>query len=173
MRTAYANGGTGAIASATAWTAATAACLWFSPTAAVLALFVAGIAIFPLSVVLSKLIGRSGSPAGDNPLTPLAVQGTFWMLMMFPITFALALYKVEWFFPAMLLIIGGRYLTFQTLYGLRMYLAFGVALALAAVAVVLSGAPLVSGAAAGALIEFVFGFALLAGSQNSDDLAAP
>jgi hypothetical protein len=108
-------------------------------------------------VVLSKAVGRSGAHAKDNPLAPLAVSGTVWMLLAFPIAYGAALYRVEWFFPAMLLTIGGRYLTFPTLYGLRVYYVLGATLALAGVALVTARMPVAAGALAGSVIEYVFG----------------
>jgi hypothetical protein len=63
---------------------------------------------------------------------------------------------IAWFFPAVLLVIGGRYLTFAVMFGMKIYWLLGFALA--AVGLV-SGysrvAPIVS-AAAGAGIELVF-----------------
>ena len=63
---------------------------------------------------------------------------------------------VEWFFPAMLLTIGARYLSFQTLYGLQLYWLCGAALGLAGIALLLLRAPVVWAAAVGAVIELVF-----------------
>ena len=60
------------------------------------------------------------------------------------------------FFPAMLLIISGRYFTFATLYGMRLYWAFGVALGTAAFVVAAHPAHMATGAFAGGLIELVF-----------------
>ena len=63
-------------------------------------------------------------------------------------------------YPAMLLVIGGRYLTFSTLYGLRIYWACGGVLALAAFLLVFAKAPVQAGAFAGAAVEFAFAVAI-------------
>lgn len=63
--------------------------------------------------------------------------------------------RLEWFFPAVLLVIGGRYLTFQTLYGLRAYWACGAALCAAGLALGIVGAPVAVGAFAGGAVELV------------------
>ncbi len=60
----------------------------------------------------------------------------------------------------MLLVIAGRYLTFATLYGTRIYWVFGATLALSAVPMVILEAPTFTGAYVGALIEYVYGIAI-------------
>jgi hypothetical protein len=162
MRDAYYGGATGAVTSATAWLAAALVATFVSPVAGILTLIVAGMFIFPASVVLCKVIGRPGKHRKDNPLAPLAIESTIWMLLSIFVAIGVALYRVEWFFPAMLLIIAGRYLTFSTLYGLRLYWAFAATLAVSALPLVILEAPAVSGAFAGALVEFAYAIALFA-----------
>jgi hypothetical protein len=161
MRFAYYNSATGAMASATAWLVAALVVTFVCGTAGIGALIVGGMFIFPASVLLSKVMGRPGKHGKDNPLGALAMEGTMWMILSIPVAVAAALYKVEWFFPAMLLVIGGRYLTFATLYGLKIYWAFAATLAAAALALVVFEAPVLSAAFAGALIEYAFGIVLV------------
>ncbi|MGH8481798.1 MAG: DUF7010 family protein [Nevskiaceae bacterium] len=157
MRRAYYDGATGVVTSATAWLAAAIAAWTRTPQTSIVTLLVGGMLIFPVSVVLSKAVGRSGSHAKDNPLAPLAASGTAWMLLAIPIAYGAALYRIEWFFPAMLLTIGGRYLTFPTLYGLPVYYALGAVLAVAGIALVMARMSVAAGALAGSVIEYVFG----------------
>jgi hypothetical protein len=166
MRGAYYDGATGVVTSATAWLAATIAAWVSTPQTSIITLLVGGMLIFPVSVVVSKLVGRSGSHAKANPLAPLAASGTVWMLLAIPIAYGAALYRVEWFFPAMLLTIGGRYLTFATLYGLHIYLVFGAVLALAGIVAVMAQAPVWAGALAGSAIEYFFGVLILARAKT-------
>ena len=56
----------------------------------------------------------------------------------------------------MLLLIGGRYLTFQTLYGLRIYWICGAALCVGGLALALLRAPAPISAFTGAVIELGF-----------------
>lgn len=160
MRNAYYGGATGAVASATAWLAAALVATFVSSSAGVLTLIFGGMLIFPASVVLSKVIGRSGKHSNLNPLAPLAIEGTIWMLLSIFIAIGVALHKIEWFFPAMLLVIGGRYLTFSTLYGLKIYWAFGATLIISAMPLIFFEAPVISGAFTGALVEFAYGVAI-------------
>ena len=162
MRVAYVGGSSGALASAVAWLVAGIVALLVSPRSAVLALFLGGTLIFPASVVLSKAMGSTGKHARTNPLGRLALEGTVFMLFCLPLAYVVSLYRAEWFFPAMLLVIGGRYLTFSTLYGIRLYWSFGAVLALAAYALFAMGASPAAGAFTGAGIECVFAAALFA-----------
>lgn len=78
------------------------------------------------------------------------------MLLYFPLAFAAQIQMIEWFFPAVLLVIGGRYLTFAVMYGMKIYWLLGFALAaVGLVSGYIRVAPIVS-AAAGAGIELVF-----------------
>ena len=157
MREAYLAGAPGAVSSATAWLVAALVTTLVDPKTGILTLIFGGMLIFPVSLLLCKAIGRSGKHAKDNPLAPLAMEGTFWMLLSIPVAVGAAFFRIEWFFPAMLLVIGGRYLTFSTLYGMRIYWVFGATLAVAGFALALLEAPTLSGAFTGAFIEYIFG----------------
>ena len=123
---------------------------------AVLALLFGGAGIHPLSVLVTKLLGHPGAHSKGNPLGRLAIEGTFWLLAGIAIAYGIQVLRLEWFFPAMLLIIGGRYLTFQSLYGLRIYWVCGAILCIAGLALALARAPVYMGAFAGAAIELLF-----------------
>lgn len=148
------------------WPVAGFVALFMSPKAAVWALLIGGMFIFPVSVVVAKLLGRSGAHSRGNPLGTLAMEGTLILVLCLPLAFAVSLYRLEWFFPAMLLMIGGRYFTFASLYGTRMYWALGGVLALAAFVLVVTRMPAVAGAFTGGLIELVFSAALFAGARR-------
>jgi hypothetical protein len=156
MRFAYLGGAPGLLASSAVWFIAGLVALANSPRNAILALFIGGMFIHPVAVMLSKALGRPGTHTRGNPLGRLALEGTFLLLLGLPLAYAVALSRVEWFFPAMLLVIGGRYLTFSTLYGLRLYWACGALLVAAGFALAWAKAPLVFGAFTGAAIELAF-----------------
>lgn len=160
MRRAYFRGATGVAASSLAWLGAACVALRGRPDTAMWTLLVAGVFIHPVAMLLSKLAGRSGAHSKGNPLGLLAGGSTFWMIFCLPLACAASRVHVEWFFPAMLLVIGGRYLTFDTLYGERLYWPCGLALAAAGFALgrVLA-APSIATFAGGA-IEAGFTFAV-------------
>jgi hypothetical protein len=171
MRRTYYDGATGLIVSATAWLIAAMVAWQSTPGNAIGALLIGGMFIFPTSVALSKLMGRTGVHSKENPLSSLATTGTLWMLLAIPIAYGASLYKVDWFFPAMLMTIGGRYLTFTTLYGLRTYYFCGAALSVAGIALVLLKMPALVGALVGASIEYFFACLIFLKAKNAGRLA--
>jgi len=156
MRENYLNGAPGALVSGIVWLIAGAAAIAVSNETGVYALLLGGALIFPLSVLLTKSLGRRGSHDADNPLGRLASEGTFWMLAGIAVAFGISALRIEWFFPAMLLTIGGRYLTFQTIYGLRLYWVLGAILCALGVLLALLRAPPHVAALAGGAIEIAF-----------------
>lgn len=161
MRHAFFGGATGVLASSVVWFAAGVFATVSAPGNAVWALLVGGMLIHPAAVLLAKAFGRPGTHTPGNPLAALALEGTFFFLLAIPLAYTLSRARVEWFFPAMLLLIGGRYLTFATLYGMRVYWACGATLALAGFLVVAVEAPVQVGAFAGALVELAFAAVVL------------
>ena len=121
MRSGYLCGAPGVLVSGCVWLVAGLVAALKSPSTAVYVLLIGGALIHPASVVLSKTLGRTGTHERGNPLGTLAIEGTLWLLAGIAIAYGMHVLRLEWFFPAMLLLIGGRYLTFQTLYGLRIY----------------------------------------------------
>ena len=156
MRRAYFSGAPGVFVSGLVWLTAGIVAALGSQKTSVLTLLFGGAAIFPLSIVITKLLGHPGKHTTGNALGTLASEGTFWLLAGCAIAYGMHVLRIEWFFPAMLLVIGGRYFTFQTLYGLRAYWACGALLCMAGLALALARAPAVAGAFTGAGIELVF-----------------
>ncbi len=156
MRTGYFWGAPGVAVSGLVWLVAGFVALLHSPSRAVLVLLVGGALIHPAGVVLNKLLGRSGAHTAGNPLGVLAMEGTVWLIAGIAIAYAMQILRPEWFFPAMLLVIGGRYLTFQTVYGLRIYWLLGATLCATGLALMLTPTPAATSALAGAAIELGF-----------------
>lgn len=170
MRAAYWHGAFGVLASALAWSIAAGIAASGKPQQAVWALLIGGMFIFPVSMGLARLAGRSGMHQKTNPLGRIAMFSTFGLMAGCALALGVAMLKLEWFFPTMLLVIGGRYLVFTTVYGLRIYWACGLSLAAAGLALgALLAAPSPElkatgpflGALTGALIETLFGAVLL------------
>ena len=162
MRDAYFSGAAGVFVSGCVWLAAGSVAALNSASAGVLVLLIGGALIHPASVVLCKILGRTGAHEPGNPLGTLAIEGTVWLLAGIAIAYGVQALRMEWFFPAMLLLIGGRYLTFQSLYGLRLYWLCGAVLCLSGLALALTKAPAPVSALSGAAIEIVFAGLLFA-----------
>jgi hypothetical protein len=95
------------------------------------------------------------------------MESTVWMIFCLPLAYVLAQANPMWFFPAMLLIIGGRYLTFSTVYGMRTYWLCGFLLAAAGTAFAMLNVPFGVQPIAGAVIEIVLApFVFLQGRKE-------
>ncbi|MGB0132464.1 DUF7010 family protein [Dokdonella sp.] len=161
MRTGYLSGGAGIMASALAWTVAAGVTILGSAQNAVLTLLIGGMLIHPVSVLVCRLRGARGAHTKGNPMGGLAAASTFWLIFCLPLAYALGLQQPGWFFAAMLLIIGGRYLVFATLYGMRLYWMLGLSLAVAGFAMGYLAASVQIVAASGAVLEAVFAIIFL------------
>lgn len=166
MRSAYFGGATGVLVSGLVWLLAGAMALQYSNTASMLTLFVGGMFIFPLSIVLSKVLKRSGKHSSDNPLGKLALETTAILFIGLFIAFCVAQIKIEWFYPIMLLAIGVRYLAFQTLYGLKSYWVLGLALILSGGVCMMFKADFAIGPVIGGVIEILFSIVLFKQSSK-------
>lgn len=160
MRRAYYGGAAGMAASAAAWLAAAMVATRGNADAAIWTLLVAGMFIHPAGMLVARLAGRQGAHAKGNPLAGLAGASTFWLVFSLPLAYAASRLHVAWFFPAMLLVIGGRYLTFDTLFGNRTYWLCGLALAAAGILLGRALAPPAIAAFAGGAIEAAFAIAI-------------
>ena len=153
----YANGSIGIIVSALIWLISATISYQYSAKQAVWTLLIGGMFIHPVGVLLSKVIGLSGKHTKGNPLGNLAMEGTIFMIMCLPLAFGLSLQHTEWFFQGMLLIIGGRYLTFASIYGLRLYWILGAVLGVAAYLLFYFKVQSFGSLLTGSLIEISFG----------------
>ncbi|MFD2367667.1 DUF7010 family protein [Pseudoduganella sp. GCM10020061] len=171
MRHAYYGGAPGVLTSGLAWAMAALVCYQLSPQQAIWALFIGGMFIHPVAVVVTKMLGRPGNHTPGNPLGALAMASTIWMILCLPLAYGVSLLRIEWFFPAMLAIIGGRYLTFSTMYGGRMYWACGAALAIAGWLLFQAKASPATAAAAGAAIECVFAVLIFKTTPREGEVA--
>lgn len=162
MRYAYAGGAPGMFASAMAWCAAGVAALNGTANQAIATLFIGGMMIHPVGVLLTKLLRRPGAHAKGNPCATLAMESTILMIMSFPIAYGASLANAAWFFPAMMMIIGGRFLLFATMYGMKVYWLVGATLGIAAWLLYKNTAPFALGAFTGCAIEGTFSLVIYA-----------
>ena len=161
MRHGYFDGGPGVIASSLVWLTAGIVALNRPPDTSIATLFIGGMFIHPLGMLIAKALGRPGTHSGGNPLGVLALEMTIPMLLALPLVYGVSRLNTAWFFPAMLLVIGGRYLSFATIYGQRLYWALGAALAAAGYVLFATRASFTAGAFTGAGIEMLFGAVIL------------
>lgn len=160
MRSRYLNGATGVLVSGIVWLTTSWAVHLYPIKQAIWILLVGGALIHPLSTVVNRILGGKATSTKESRLSALAMEGTFFMLMTIPLAYGLSLLRPVWFFQGMLLIIGGRYLTFHTLYGSKLFWLLGSVLGISAYGLFASNAqPLVT-TLTGAVIEIVLGIFL-------------
>lgn len=155
MRYGFFGGGVGMFVSGAVWLVSGIIALNGETNQAIWALLIGGALISPISGIITKVLGRPSKGAPGNPLVTLAMEGTVWLVFCLPMTYAISQMNPLWFFPAMLLVIGGRYLTFSTIYGMRIYWVCGLLLATAGVVLVKLNVPFNIQPFIGALIEIV------------------
>ncbi len=169
MRYGFFGGGVGMFVSGAVWFLAGLIALFGETNQAVWALLIGGTLIAPISSIITKALGRPSNGTPGNPLMTFAMEGTFWLIFCMPLTYAISQMNPLWFFPAMLLVIGGRYLTFSSIYGMRIYWVCGFLLAAASVALVVFNLPFGIQPFVGALIEIALApFAFIHGRKEGN-----
>jgi len=121
MRTRFAGGFYGQAVSGVLWLASAALAAWSGPRAAIATLVLGGFFIFPATELLVRAGGRRGPLAPDNALRQLGMQVAFVLPLSMPLLLPVARYRLEWFYPAMTILLGAHYLPFVFLYGMRMF----------------------------------------------------
>jgi len=118
VRTAYFGGFAGQLVSGAVWFASAGFATWYSARSAIWVLVVGGFFIFPLTQLLLKLMGRPGSLPKGHPMNALAIQIAFTVPLSFPLVAAATLHRLNWFYPAFMIVVGAHYLPFIFLYGM-------------------------------------------------------
>ena len=128
VRTVFQGGFIGGLVSAALWAVSGLLATVNSPRAGIIALCLGGALIFPVTSALLKLTRGRGALSKENPMDQLATQIAFTIPFVLPVVGGAALYKLNWFYPAMLVIVGAHYLPFAFLYGMRAFLVLGGAM---------------------------------------------
>ncbi|WP_293298042.1 DUF7010 family protein [Allomuricauda sp.] len=167
LRKGYGYGALGVLSSGLVWLVSGSVAFLVNGQTAVWTLFFGGMLIHPLGLLLARLTGVPGKHSNQNALGKLAMEGTFFMLMCIPLALLLSLQEHAWFFQGMLLIIGGRYLTFTTLYGIKIYWILGGLLGATAFGLFFLNASPGLSALSGAVVELAFGAFLFTSYKKS------
>jgi hypothetical protein len=120
------------------------------------------ILIFIYYSIALKVMKRWLTPTLELPLG--FVQQ---LIMCIPLAYGLSLIKSEWFFQGMLMIIGGRYLTFASMFGMRIFWILGAVLGMSAYILFKFQAGDFTSALTGGLIEVIFGIAMFISYRNN------
>jgi hypothetical protein len=121
VRSVFLGGSVGQAVSGGLWLLSAALATWVSVRYGIILLVLGGIFIFPLTQLALKLSGHSASLDKANPLKQLAMQVAFIVPFNLPVIGAAALYNINWFYPAFMVVVGTHYMPFIFLYGMRLY----------------------------------------------------
>jgi len=72
--------------------------------------------------MLLRLSGRRASVSRENPFNSLGMQLAFVLPFSMLLLVPVGLYSLNWFFSALMVLVGAHYLPFATLYGKRIFL---------------------------------------------------
>ena len=125
VRTVFAGGFVGQAVSSGIWLISAALATWMSPRLGIIALVFGGALIFPITQAVLRASGRPSSLSASNPLGQLAMQVAFTIPATLPVIAGAALYRLNWFYPALMIVVGAHYFPFVFLYGMKMFWVLG------------------------------------------------
>ena len=122
VRSVYIGGFWGQLVSSVIWLVSAALGTWTTPKASILTVVIGGFFIYPLTQMLLRLSGGRASVSRENPFNSLGMQVAFVLPFSMLVLVPVSLYNLNWFYPALMILLGAHYLPFATLYGMRMFL---------------------------------------------------
>jgi hypothetical protein len=122
VRTVFVGGFWGQLVASTIWLVSSGVGVWVSPRAAIITVVVGGFFIFPLTQMLLRLSGGRASVAAGNPLGNLGMQIAFTLPLSMFLLVPVTAFRLNWFYPALMILVGAHYLPFTFLYGMRMFI---------------------------------------------------
>ncbi len=125
MRTRYVGGYYGQLVSGLLWLLSAGLAVWVGPRAAISSLVLGGFLIFPLTELLLRVAGERASVSADNSLRSLGMEVAFVLPLSMPLLIPVALYRLTWFYPGLMVLLGAHYLPFVFLYGMPMFWVLG------------------------------------------------
>jgi len=128
MRTRFVGGFYGQLVSGLLWLISAGLATWSSPRIAITMLVIGGIFIFPLTELLVRIGGVKRWISAENSLRELGMQVAFVLPASMPLLVPIGLYRLNWFYPAMMILLGAHYLPFMFLYGMRTFAALAAML---------------------------------------------
>ncbi len=137
VRSVYIGGFWGQLVTSVIWLASATLGTWVTPKSSILTVVIGGFFIFPITQMLLRLSCRRASMSRDNPFNSLGMQVAFALPLSMLLLVPVGLYRLNWFFPALIILVGAHYLPFASLYGMRMFLFLSVILVAIGVVVAL------------------------------------
>lgn len=172
IRDAFYDGAPGVLVSGLVWTTAAAVSIARGVEPGIWTLLAGGVLIYPLSLALTKALGRSAAPPNGNGLITLAGASTVWLILCCAMAFGLSRLSPVLFFPSMMATIGARYLVFATMYGRAAYLLGGGVLIVAGFAALAVRLAPFQSAALGSVIEIGLALVLFRSAEPAGGASA-
>ena len=108
---------------------------WVSEYAAILVMVLAVALTFPVTLLALHLLGRPMGLPGGHPMTPLVFQVAVVIPLSLILIGPISLYNLNWFFPALMFVMGIHYIPFIFLYGMWEFGVLVVALLTGGIAI--------------------------------------
>jgi hypothetical protein len=121
IRRRFVGGFYGQLVSGLLWLTAAGLAVWRGPRVSIIMLVVGGFFIFPATELLIRAMGERTQVSSANALRSLGMQVAFVLPLSMPLLLPVGLYRLNWFYPAMMILLGAHYLPFVFLYGMRMF----------------------------------------------------
>ena len=110
------------------WLGSASFASWGSPRTAIAVLVIGGFFIFAFTELLVRTVGSRLRLRSGNSLPQLGMQAAFVLPLSMPLLLPVSRYELNWFYPALMILLGAHYLPFVFLYGMRMFAALAAAL---------------------------------------------
>lgn len=129
MRLRYGGAFHGQLVSGLLWLLSAGLAVSSTPRTAIMTLVFGGMFIFPATELLLRIGGAPRPLCAENALYGLGRQVAFVLPISMTLLVPVTLYRLTWFYPALMILVGAHYLPFVFLYGMRMFWALSAALA--------------------------------------------
>jgi hypothetical protein len=118
VRRVFLGGSIGPAVASVLWVASAAFATWGSARLGIISLAIGGAFIFPTVQLILRVTRRPASLSSKNTLRQLAFQLALTIPLNLPVVAGATLYRLNWFYPACMVVVGTHYLPFAFLYGL-------------------------------------------------------
>lgn len=173
LRRAYVGGGPGVLVSSAIWFAAASVEQAQGIAAGFVALFIGGMAIFPVSKLICRFVFRRSNESLVNPLGMVALESTVAMIGGLFAAWLFVSTKPMLVFPLAAIAVGTHYGVFKTIYGDRSFWVLTAIITTIGVADIYVAPMRGATAWSVAVVELVFGLFLVARAMGQNKAAAP
>ena len=111
----------GQLVSGVLWLVSAGLATWSTPHAAITMLVLSGFFIFAITELLIRVVAGNGPLSPQNALHYLGMQVAFVLPLSMLLLLPVGLFRLNWFYPALMILLGAHYIPFVFLYGMRMF----------------------------------------------------